>query len=117
MKIGIIGAGEVGSTLGRARTTTGHAVVYGVRQPTEAKHGDLVQANAEMRSVRQAVTTTEAVILATPWNATEAALAAAGGGAPRSVLPVPVLQARDALVRRRRPHLRSAAVVPRPLIV
>jgi len=79
MRIGIIGAGNVGGTLGRGLAKAGHAIVYGVREPLEEeKHRELRHTNAEVRSVREAVTGAEAVILATPWNAAQAALAAAG---------------------------------------
>jgi 8-hydroxy-5-deazaflavin:NADPH oxidoreductase len=39
--IGIIGAGSVGRALGRGLTRAGHQVLYGVRQPEDARHGDL----------------------------------------------------------------------------
>jgi len=38
MKIGIIGAGQVGGALGRGLARAGHQVVYGVRDPQDAKH-------------------------------------------------------------------------------
>ena len=38
MKIGIIGAGRVGSTLGRRWAGCGHEIVYGVRNPEDSKH-------------------------------------------------------------------------------
>jgi 8-hydroxy-5-deazaflavin:NADPH oxidoreductase len=68
MRIAIIGRGTVGSALGRAWTDLGHAVVYGVRQPGAGDEA----------SVSQACAGAEVVVLATPWDAVEAALAAAG---------------------------------------
>jgi hypothetical protein len=84
MRIGIIGAGAVGGTLGRALAKASHSIVYGVREPRAEKYAALLHANAEVRSVREAASTTDAVILSTPWSATAAALAAAGdfGGRP-----------------------------------
>jgi predicted dinucleotide-binding enzyme len=82
MIIGIIGAGNVGSAIGLGLMRAGHQVVFGVRDP-EA-YAELAQAGGTLASVPEAVARAEAVILATPWNATEAALAGAGdlGGKP-----------------------------------
>lgn len=77
MNIGIIGAGKVGGTLGRAFTKAGHAVAYGVRAPSEPAP-ELRHERAKVVSVRDAVTGADLVVLSTPWAATEGALAAAG---------------------------------------
>lgn len=78
MKLGIIGAGSVGSTLGRALAKAGHTVLYGVRNPDDDKHRALREDRAAVCSVREAVTGADAVLLATPWGATQAALESAG---------------------------------------
>lgn len=65
MKIAIIGAGKVGKTLGTALRAKGHAVVYGVRDPNASDE-------PSARTVAEALPAAEAVILATPWTATEA---------------------------------------------
>ena len=65
MKIAIIGAGNVGKTLGTALQSKGHTVIYGSRDP--AGHTE-----RNVRSVAGALVGAEAVILATPWIATEA---------------------------------------------
>lgn len=59
-------------------------MVYGVRDPGLQKHGALRHDNASVAGIREAVAGTDIVILATPWNAAEAALRAAGdfGGKP-----------------------------------
>ncbi len=82
MKIAIIGAGNVGGTLGKGLAKAGHQVVYGVRNPDDPKHAELKP--AQIATVRGAVESSDATILATPWNGAEAALAAAGdfGGKP-----------------------------------
>jgi len=82
MKIAIVGAGNVGGTLGRGLAKAGHQIVYGVRDPGDPKHQELKP--AEIATVRAAVEGAEAAILATPWNGAESALAAAGdfGGKP-----------------------------------
>lgn len=71
MKIAMIGAGNVGGTLGKRFCEKGHDVVYGVPDPS--KHSDL---NA--KSVADAVKDAEVVVLATPWSATKDAVHAAG---------------------------------------
>jgi 8-hydroxy-5-deazaflavin:NADPH oxidoreductase len=67
MRIAIIGAGNVGGTLGRAWAQHDHQVMYGVREPGRAKTAPAV-------SVPEAAKFAEVVVLATPWNATEEAI-------------------------------------------
>lgn len=71
MKIAIIGAGNVGGTLGGRWSEKGHDVVYGVRDP--AKYASLNATN-----VAKAVADAEVVVLATPWPATEGVIREAG---------------------------------------
>jgi 8-hydroxy-5-deazaflavin:NADPH oxidoreductase len=81
MKIGIIGAGNVGGTLGRAWARKGHEVVYGVRSPQDAKTQDVVRATgptARAGSPAEAAAFGEVVLLATPWPATESAIKSMG---------------------------------------
>lgn len=77
MKVGILGAGHVGGTLGRGLAKAGHTVVFGLRDPGDAKHAALRDVGS-LASLREAVASSEAVILATPWRAAEGALEAAG---------------------------------------
>lgn len=44
MRIAIIGAGNVGGTLGTAWAVKGHHIVFGVRDPRDAKVQNLVRA-------------------------------------------------------------------------
>jgi predicted dinucleotide-binding enzyme len=81
MRIGILGAGNVGGTLGRAWAARGHDVYFGVPRPQEAKTQDLLRAigpRARAGSVADAAAFAEIVVLATPWGATEDALSRAG---------------------------------------
>ncbi len=72
MRIGIIGTGNVGMTLGNALVRAGHDVVYGSRDDGRtAPH-----AGALLGSIRGAVLDAEVVILATPFDAIGSALAA-----------------------------------------
>ena len=41
MKIAILGAGSVGSTLGRRFAEAGHTIAFGVRKPGDAKYQQL----------------------------------------------------------------------------
>lgn len=77
MNIGIIGAGTVGTTLGKRLTQAGHRVVYGVRDPSEPRE-QTSHDGASAASIRDAVQQSEAVILATPWSAVESVLESAG---------------------------------------
>ena len=76
MRIGIIGAGNVGTTLGAGWAKAGHDVVYGVREPSAPPPAP--HARATFDSVRGAVLAAEVVVLTTPWAAVGDALAAAG---------------------------------------
>ena len=81
MKIGIIGAGNIGGTLGRAWAAKGHEVVFGVRDPRGPKVQELVKATggkARAASPAEAAAHGEVVLLATPWAAAQAALRGAG---------------------------------------
>jgi predicted dinucleotide-binding enzyme len=81
MKIAIIGAGNVGGTLGHAWAKRGHDVYFGVRRPQDEKSRQLVQAlgpKAQAGTVPQAAAFGEVVVLATPWPATETAVKEAG---------------------------------------
>ncbi len=75
--IGIVGAGNVGSTLGRGLAKAGHSIAYGVRAPGD-EDARLLHERAKVVSVQTAVAESDLVILATPWAATEAALLSAG---------------------------------------
>jgi NADPH-dependent F420 reductase len=81
MKIGIIGAGNVGGALGTRWAQGGHEVIFGSRNPDSAPIAELLaQAGSKTRagSVPDAVTASDIVLLATPWPATQSALAGAG---------------------------------------
>jgi predicted dinucleotide-binding enzyme len=89
MNIGIIGAGNVGGTLGRRWAGKGHRVCYGVQRPQEAKVQDLLRAsgpNARAGSPAEAASFGEVVLFSTPWPATEAAIKSAGDLAGKVVI-------------------------------
>jgi predicted dinucleotide-binding enzyme len=89
IKIGIIGAGNVGGTLGKALAAKGHQICYGVRDPQDDKTRELVKATgagAKAGSVAEAAAFGEAVLLATPWQATRDAVTSAGDLAGKIVV-------------------------------
>jgi predicted dinucleotide-binding enzyme len=68
MKIAVIGAGNIGGTLGRKRAAAGHEVVYGVRSPGAPGTAAVADAVAEA----------EVVVLAVPGSAAKDVLASLG---------------------------------------
>ncbi len=80
-KIGIIGAGKVGASLGQGWSAAGHDVFYGVRSAAAPPHPD-----AKLGSVHEAAAGRDIIVLATPWSAAATALAAAGDLSGRVVV-------------------------------
>jgi predicted dinucleotide-binding enzyme len=81
MNIGIIGAGNVGGTLGRAWAARGHQVTFGVRDVQSLKVPallDEIGLNVQVGSVAEAAAFGEVVVLAVPWPAAQDAVQAAG---------------------------------------
>jgi 8-hydroxy-5-deazaflavin:NADPH oxidoreductase len=81
MKIGVIGAGNVGGELGKLWAGKGDEIVFGVRDPADTKLKGLlnsIRGKARAGSVKDAASFGEVVVLATPWPATEDAIKAAG---------------------------------------
>lgn len=79
MTIALIGTGRVGSALGTAFADVGHTVIYGSREPDRddvralvSKTGHGATAAMPAEAVRQS----NVVVLATPWEATEAVVRA-----------------------------------------
>jgi predicted dinucleotide-binding enzyme len=81
MRIAVIGAGNVGGSLGRGWSKRGHQVRYGVPNPADAKYRDLPAATPAM-----AAADADAIVLATPWPATEAAVRGLGDLSGRLVI-------------------------------
>lgn len=78
MHIAIIGAGRVGGTLGRRFAETGHDVTFGVRDLDAESNAELRGERREVALVSDAASNAEVVLFATPWAATESAIASAG---------------------------------------
>jgi len=76
MRMGIIGAGHVGGTLGRLLEAQGHDVRFGVRDPDKQAAGGLPRNRSG--SVSDAAAFGDVILLAIPWDAVRDALAATG---------------------------------------
>lgn len=76
MRLGMIGAGHVGGTLGRLWESQGHDVRFGVRDPSAGSGGGL---NHERTGrVEDVAAFADVIVLAVPFEATADALKAAG---------------------------------------
>ncbi len=73
MKIAIIGAGKVGSTLGQRWSQCGHQLFYGVRYPADSKHQAL-HPYAKVTHSLEAVESAEVVVLAVHWPSAQSAV-------------------------------------------
>jgi 8-hydroxy-5-deazaflavin:NADPH oxidoreductase len=82
MKLAIIGAGNVGGTLGIAwAEKAGHEVFFGVRNPPSDKMQAVIRklaGKAQAGTPAQAAAFAEFIVLTTPWNAAEAAIRSMG---------------------------------------
>src|SRR5690349_12063032 len=81
MRIGIVGSGNIGGTLGARWARNGHAVVFSSRDPGSREMKQLIEKagpTARAASVPEAAQASDVVLLATPWPAARDALAAAG---------------------------------------
>lgn len=75
MRIAIIGAGNVGSTLGRAWQQRGHEITYGVRHPDDSTYSEL---GAAVTDNATAGADADVVAVCTPWQGTRAAVTSFG---------------------------------------
>lgn len=83
MKIAIIGAGNVGSTLGRRFVEAGHEVTFGVPKPEEHQDGNLA---GPATTVTEAAATADAILLAVPYAAAKSVVEECGGLAEKIVI-------------------------------
>jgi predicted dinucleotide-binding enzyme len=81
MKIGILGAGNIGSTLGKHWAKGGHTIRFGVRDPSSPKTRAALEVcggNAAAGTLAEAAAYGEVIILAVPWAAVRTTLNTAG---------------------------------------
>jgi predicted dinucleotide-binding enzyme len=91
MKIAILGAGNVGGTLGRRWANAGHSITFGVRDPSAPKIQGLVDeigVNARAKTVKEAARDADAIALCLPWNAVRETLLAVGDLSGRLLIDV-----------------------------
>ena len=89
MKIGIIGTGNVGGTLGTRWAKEGHDVVFGSRTPESPKIRSLLKltdGKARAAGVEEAAASSDIVVLATPWLSVEGVLRTAGNLAGKTLV-------------------------------
>ncbi len=84
MRIAVIGAGNVGRALGHRWIASGHDVRFGVPDPASGKYADLP--GSRVGKPPQAAAGAEAIVLATPWPNTEAAIRGLGDLAGKLVV-------------------------------
>ena len=71
MKIAILGAGNVGGTLGKGWANKGHQVFFGVRHPDDEKTQNLIKEigkNARAGTNEEAIAFSNIIVLALPWQ-------------------------------------------------
>ena len=81
MRIAVIGTGNVGGALGTRWAQGGHNVIFASRDPESEKARTLLLRagpSARVTTLREAVADAEIVVLATPWQAAQETLTAAG---------------------------------------
>ena len=70
MRLGIIGAGHVGGTLGRLFEAQGHDVRFGVRDPSPERAARRAADAARTSGVADAAAFGDVILLAIPWAST-----------------------------------------------
>jgi NADPH-dependent F420 reductase len=81
VNIAILGTGSVGSALGTRWARAGHAITFGSRDPLSEKVRAVVErcgSRARACGLKEAVAEAEVILLAVPWPAAQATLAALG---------------------------------------
>ena len=102
MNIGIIGAGNVGGTLGTRWARNGHSVIFASRDPGSDQIRRLVAdagPRAKAASIGETARASDVLRLATPWPATEEILKNAGDLTGKIVIDAtnPLLPSLDGL--------------------
>jgi len=81
MKIGIIGAGDVGSTLGNRWIRKGNQIVFGVRNINSSKVQNMLKSlgsDIKVGTIREAASFGDVVVLCVPWEAAKETIENAG---------------------------------------
>lgn len=81
MEIAIIGAGDVGGTLGRLWIKKGHQIMFGVRNLQSHNVRNLIRSTdsgVKVGTIGEAASFADIIVLAIPWMAVEEAIKSAG---------------------------------------
>ncbi|MFX1567638.1 MAG: NADPH-dependent F420 reductase [Promethearchaeota archaeon] len=79
MKIGIIGTGRLGSSLGKIWAEKGHKIMFGSQDPEKAKKlANSIGNSANGGTYREAADFSDIVVLAVPWSGAKESIKAAG---------------------------------------
>ena len=80
MKIGIIGAGDVGGTLGMRWRQKGHEIMFGIRNRQSQKVQKLIELdkNLQFGEIRETVAFGDVIVFAVPWASVEETILIAG---------------------------------------
>jgi len=80
MKIGIIGAGDVGGTLGKRWGQKKHEIMFGVRNLQSQNVQKLIHSDQNLKfgEIREAFEFGEVIVLAIPWESVEETIVKAG---------------------------------------
>ena len=80
MKIGIIGAGDVGGTLGMRWRQKGHEIMFGIRNRQSQNVQKLIELdkNLEFGEIRETVAFGDVIVFAVPWDSVEETIRIAG---------------------------------------
>ena len=80
MKIGIIGAGDVGGTLGMRWRQKGHKIMFGIRNRQSQKVQKLIELdkNLQFGEIRETVAFGDVIVFAVPWTSVEETILIAG---------------------------------------
>ena len=100
MKIGILGSGLMGGTLGRLWAASGHQVTFAYSRDDARRAAMAKRHGAASGTVAEAVAGADALMLAVHWSRTAEVLDLAGDLASRTVLTccVPLDEANESLV-------------------
>ena len=81
MEIAIIGAGDVGGTLGRLWANKGHQIMFGVRNFQGHNVLNLIRSigsSVKVGTIAEAASFADVIVLAIPWKAVEETIKSAG---------------------------------------
>lgn len=77
MNITILGAGNIGGTLGAKWAAAGHRIIFGVRDPNSPKtQAALAKVNAQTLPIPEAIVAGEVILFSLPWAAVPETVAA-----------------------------------------